>query len=140
MPAKRHLLRPTVATAALLLALAAAPAAAGPDEDARAANALRVLADIQAIPESAIPEKLFDEGRAIVVVPRSEELRFAEMCAARGFAAARIGVVDSGIGAESGLASGAQALVVDGVYGESIVLGLDEVRAAREATFPALFG
>jgi len=69
MPAKRHLLRPTVATAALLLALAAAPAAAGPDEDARAANAVRVLADIQAIPESAIPEKLFDEGHAIVVVP-----------------------------------------------------------------------
>ncbi len=69
MPAKRHLLRIPVLAAALGLALAAAPAVAGPQEDARALNAVRVLTDIQAIPESAIPEKLFDEGRAIVVVP-----------------------------------------------------------------------
>ena len=53
--------------------------------------------------------------RAVVVVPRSEELRFTEMCAARGFPATRIGVVDSGIGAESGLGVGEQALVIDGV-------------------------
>ncbi|MCU0301879.1 MAG: phosphoribosylformylglycinamidine synthase subunit PurL [Candidatus Nanopelagicales bacterium] len=78
--------------------------------------------------------------RAIVAVPRSEELRFAEMCGARGFAAARIGVVDSGIGADAGVPGGGQALVVDGVHGEALVLALDEVRAAREATFPALFG
>jgi phosphoribosylformylglycinamidine synthase II len=77
--------------------------------------------------------------RAVVVVPRSEELRFTEMCGARGFAATRIGVVDSGIGAEMGLADGAQALVVDAVHGESVVLPLAEVRAARSATFPALF-
>jgi lipid-binding SYLF domain-containing protein len=69
MTAKRHLLRLPVLATALCIALAAAPAAAGPDEDARALNAVRVLTDIQAIPESAIPEKLFDEGRAIVVVP-----------------------------------------------------------------------
>ena len=57
---------------ALLLALfATAPAFAGADEDARARNAVRVLTDIQAIPESAIPEKLFDEAHAIVVVPDS---------------------------------------------------------------------
>jgi phosphoribosylformylglycinamidine synthase len=77
--------------------------------------------------------------RAVVAVPRSEELRFTEMCGARGFAATRIGVVDSGIGAEMGLADGAQALVVDAVHGESVVLPLAEVRAARSATFPALF-
>ena len=69
MTAKRHLLRLPVLATALCIALAAAPAVAGPDEDARALNAVRVLTDIQAIPESAIPEKLFDEGRAIVVVP-----------------------------------------------------------------------
>ncbi|NLA69237.1 MAG: lipid-binding SYLF domain-containing protein [Gammaproteobacteria bacterium] len=63
------MLRLPVLAASLCLALAAAPALAGPEEDARAANALRVLTEIQAIPESAIPEKLFDEGRAIVVVP-----------------------------------------------------------------------
>jgi hypothetical protein len=49
-------------------------------------------------------------------------------------------VVDSGIGSDSGLPDGRQALVVDGVYGEALVLDLDEVRAARAATFPALFG
>ena len=43
---------------------------------------------------------LFSESaaRAIVVVPRSEELRFTEMCGARRFACERIGVVDSGLG------------------------------------------
>lgn len=56
--------------ATLLLSLAAANTAfAGAKEDARAQNAVRVLADIQAIPESAIPDKLLDEARAIVVVP-----------------------------------------------------------------------
>ena len=78
--------------------------------------------------------------RAVVVVARSEELRFTEMCAARGFPATRIGVVDSGIGAESGVVGGGQALVVDGVHGETVVLPLAEVRDLREATLPALFG
>jgi lipid-binding SYLF domain-containing protein len=56
--------------AALVLALGFATAAvAGPAEDARAQNALRVLTDIRAIPESAIPDKLFDEAHAVVVVP-----------------------------------------------------------------------
>jgi phosphoribosylformylglycinamidine synthase len=43
---------------------------------------------------------LFSESatRALVVVPRSEELRFTEMCGARRFACERIGVVDSGLG------------------------------------------
>ncbi|ATE74049.1 ligand-binding protein SH3 [Lysobacter capsici] len=55
---------------ALSLGLAAATAAvAGQTEDQRARDAVRVLADIQQIPESSIPDKLFDEARAIVVVP-----------------------------------------------------------------------
>ncbi|MBD0693482.1 phosphoribosylformylglycinamidine synthase subunit PurL [Streptomyces sp. CBMA123] len=39
---------------------------------------------------------LFSEsaGRALVAVPRSEELRFNDMCTARGLPATRIGVVD----------------------------------------------
>jgi lipid-binding SYLF domain-containing protein len=56
----------------LVLALglaAAAPAFASPAEDERARNALRVLQEIRAIPESAIPDRLLDEARAIVVVP-----------------------------------------------------------------------
>ncbi|SDY99565.1 Lipid-binding SYLF domain-containing protein [Lysobacter sp. yr284] len=54
---------------ALSLGLSATAAVAGPDEDKRARDAVRVLGDIQQIPESAIPDKLFDEARAIVVVP-----------------------------------------------------------------------
>ena len=62
--------RPIRATAlGIALALASATAFAGPQEDARAQNAVRVLTDIQAIPESAIPDKLFDEARAVIVVP-----------------------------------------------------------------------
>ncbi len=76
--------------------------------------------------------------RAVVAVPRSEELRFAEMCGARRFAATRIGVVDSQIGTESGVSG--QALVVDRVGPDSILLPLDDVRDVREATLPALFG
>ena len=56
--------------AIFLLALGAtATAVAGPIHDERARNAVRVLTDIQQIPESAIPDKLLDEARAIVVVP-----------------------------------------------------------------------
>lgn len=49
--------------------LIATAAHAGPREDAQADNASRVLAEIQAIPESAIPDKLLDEAEAIVIVP-----------------------------------------------------------------------
>lgn len=70
MPVSRSRSRrlPLLAAAALSLAFAAT-AVAGPAEDARARNAVRVLAEIQEIPESAIPNKLLDEARAIVVVP-----------------------------------------------------------------------
>ena len=44
-------------------------AMAGPEEDQRARNAVRVLNDIQEIPEQGIPDKLLDEARAIVVIP-----------------------------------------------------------------------
>lgn len=44
-------------------------AMAGPQEDQRARNAVRVLNEIQNIPEQGIPDKLLDEGRAIVVIP-----------------------------------------------------------------------
>jgi lipid-binding SYLF domain-containing protein len=53
---------------ALSLALAGT-AAAAPEQDLRSLDAVRVLSEVQRIPESAIPDKLFDEARAIVVVP-----------------------------------------------------------------------
>ncbi|MFP8886874.1 phosphoribosylformylglycinamidine synthase subunit PurL [Streptomyces mangrovi] len=67
---------------------------------------------------------LFSEsaGRAIVSVPRSEELRFTDMCGARGLPATRIGVVDG------------DAVEVQGQFSVSLA----ELREAHEATIPAL--
>jgi phosphoribosylformylglycinamidine synthase len=73
---------------------------------------------------------LFSEsaGRVIVAVPRSEEVRFTDMCAARGFPHARIGVTDG---------SGADAVLdVQGQF----TLPLAEARAAWAATLPAALG
>ena len=53
----------------LVASLFVANANAGPTENARAANAVRVLNEIQAIPEQGIPDKLLDEARAVVVIP-----------------------------------------------------------------------
>ena len=63
----RRLLTPTAL--ALAAALFAGQAIAGPKEDARATNAVRVLNEIQRIPENGIPDKLLDEGKAIIVIP-----------------------------------------------------------------------
>jgi phosphoribosylformylglycinamidine synthase II len=70
--------------------------------------------------------QLFSEsaGRAIVTVPRSEELRFTEMCDARGLPCTRIGVTDG------------EALDVQDV----LSLPLDRIREAYEGTLPRLFG
>jgi len=71
--------------------------------------------------------QLFSEsaGRVLVAVPRSEELRFTEMCSARGLPWRRTGVVDP----ESG------ALEIQGVAD----FPLEELRQAWEGTLPALF-
>ena len=70
MPSPRSFRRPLLRTALVAALMAAtATAWAGRDEDARVQNAVRVMTDIQAIPESAIPDKLLDEGKAVVVVP-----------------------------------------------------------------------
>ncbi len=69
---------------------------------------------------------LFSEsaGRAVVAVPRSEEVRFTDMCSARGFPHARIGVTDG---------SGPQALLD---VQDRFSLPLDELRRAWSATLP----
>ncbi|MGZ4501480.1 MAG: phosphoribosylformylglycinamidine synthase subunit PurL, partial [Nocardioidaceae bacterium] len=64
-------------------------------------------------------------GRAIVAVPRSEEVRFTDMCAARGFPHARIGVTD-GTGDDA---------VLD--VQDRFAVSLSELRAAWTATLPA---
>ncbi|WP_423183241.1 phosphoribosylformylglycinamidine synthase subunit PurL [Arthrobacter sp. NyZ413] len=71
---------------------------------------------------------LFSESqaRAIVSVPRSEEVRFKDMCTARGFAHLRIGVVDAAGG----------SLEINGVD----TLSLDALSEAHEGTLPKYFG
>ena len=63
------LLRKALLVSMLAFSLVAGSAIAGPEEDARAQNAVRVLKEVQAIPEAAIPDKLLDEARAIIIVP-----------------------------------------------------------------------
>jgi phosphoribosylformylglycinamidine synthase len=80
------------------------------------------------LPEDADPFVfLFSEstGRAVVSVPRSEEVRFTDMCKARGLPAARIGVVDV---LET-------KLDVQGVFS----VPLRELRAVWSATLPSQF-
>ncbi|WP_156754533.1 phosphoribosylformylglycinamidine synthase subunit PurL [Actinokineospora pegani] len=72
--------------------------------------------------------QLFSEsaGRVLVAVPRSEELRFTEMCKVRGLPVRRTGVVDP----ES------NALEIQDIG----VIPLTELREAWEGTLPKLFG
>jgi lipid-binding SYLF domain-containing protein len=67
-PSARRLPRLAVLVLSLSLAVTAV---AGPTEDQRAVDAVRVLTQIQQIPEAGIPDKLLDEARGIVVVPDS---------------------------------------------------------------------
>jgi lipid-binding SYLF domain-containing protein len=65
-----------ICATALAALLSAAPAFAGQKEDDRARNAVRVLREIQKIPESSIPDKLLDEGRAVIVIPDTVKAGF----------------------------------------------------------------
>ncbi|WP_433471664.1 phosphoribosylformylglycinamidine synthase subunit PurL [Saccharomonospora azurea] len=72
--------------------------------------------------------QLFSEsaGRVLVAVPRTEELRFTEMCSARGLPWRKTGVVDP---------------EADAVHIQDVAdFGLDELREAWEGTLPKLFG
>ncbi|GAA1455395.1 phosphoribosylformylglycinamidine synthase subunit PurL [Nesterenkonia lacusekhoensis] len=76
---------------------------------------------------------LFSESqsRAIVALPRSEEIRFTDMTSARGFAAIRIGVVD----AQSG-----EIEVAGPFEGGSFTLPIDELKEAWSSVLPSRFG
>ncbi|GAB3271844.1 phosphoribosylformylglycinamidine synthase subunit PurL [Arthrobacter pigmenti] len=87
---------------------------------------------------------LFSEtqGRAVVSVARSEEVRFTDMCSARGFAHLRIGVVDNPPVVDQANASERvetrveQTLDVQGYF----TLPVASLREAHEGTLPAYFG
>ena len=81
------------------------------------------------LPEGADPFVwLFSEsaGRVLVSVPRTEELRFSDMCTVRGLPWARIGVVDAV----------SRAIEVQGQFS----VALDDLREAWTGTLPKLFG
>jgi phosphoribosylformylglycinamidine synthase subunit PurL len=81
------------------------------------------------LPEGADPfVQLFSEsaGRVLVAVPRSEELRFTDMCTARGLPWAKVGVADAG----------SNSLDIQDVT----EIPLPELREAWEGTLPKLFG
>ncbi len=61
---------------ALAVLLAAGGVAAGAREDVRADDAVRVVRQIQAIPEASIPDRLLDDAHAIVVVPDTIKASF----------------------------------------------------------------
>ncbi|WP_350270500.1 phosphoribosylformylglycinamidine synthase subunit PurL [Brevibacterium sp. CBA3109] len=73
---------------------------------------------------------LFSEStaRTIVAVPRSEEVRFKDMCTARHFPFIRIGMTDTGD----------EAPVLEVV--DHFTIGLDELRETHEGTLPKHFG
>ncbi|GAA1355717.1 phosphoribosylformylglycinamidine synthase subunit PurL [Arthrobacter rhombi] len=70
---------------------------------------------------------LFSESqaRAVVAVPRSEEVRFNDMTSARGFPVVRLGIVDAA----------SDSLEVQGQFTASIA----ELREAHEGTLPKYF-
>ncbi len=80
---------------------------------------------------------LFSEStaRVVVAVPRTEELRFTEMCTVRRQPWVKVGVVDAGNASAHGSLD-EQALDIQGVTR----LSLAELRTAWEGTLPALFG
>ena len=77
---------------------------------------------------------LFSESaaRVVVAVPRSEEIRFTDMCTARGQAHVRIGVTDDG-GSDGDDVDG-PALELSGLF----TVGLSELRRAHTGTLPAV--
>ncbi|MBC7549295.1 MAG: phosphoribosylformylglycinamidine synthase subunit PurL [Cellulomonas sp.] len=91
-------------------------------------------------------EALFSESaaRAIVAVPRSEEVRFADLCGARSFPLLKLGVTADtplAMADDDALAPAdddalAPAVEVTGLF----TLPLAEARAASDATLPRYFG
>jgi phosphoribosylformylglycinamidine synthase len=89
-------------------------------------------------------EALFSEStaRAIVAVPRTEEVRLADLCTARGVPVLRIGETAESCTPGAGVPVDAPdhvhgpAVEVDGLF----TIGLDEAREAYEGTLPAYFG
>jgi phosphoribosylformylglycinamidine synthase len=68
--------------------------------------------------------------RAVVVVPQNRNDDFLDLCDSKSFPVTKIGEVD--------LSS--QSIELAGVYGETILIDIAELRAISEETLPRLFG
>jgi phosphoribosylformylglycinamidine synthase len=69
-------------------------------------------------------------ARAIVAVPRSEEVRFSDMCTARGIPFVRIGMTDVGDDEHPNALEFVDHFSID----------LEELSAAHQGTLPRQFG
>jgi phosphoribosylformylglycinamidine synthase II len=68
--------------------------------------------------------------RAVVVVPQARNDEFLALCESKGFPVTKIGSVDSL----------SKSIELAGVFGETIALDIEEMRAISEETLPRLFG
>jgi phosphoribosylformylglycinamidine synthase len=68
--------------------------------------------------------------RAVVVVPQDRNGEFLALCESKGFPVSKVGSVDSL----------SKSIELAGVFGESIALDIEELRAISEETLPRLFG
>jgi phosphoribosylformylglycinamidine synthase len=68
--------------------------------------------------------------RAVVVVPQDRNEEFLALCESKGFPVSKIGAVDSL----------SKSIELSGVFGETIALDIEELRAISEETLPRLFG
>jgi phosphoribosylformylglycinamidine synthase len=68
--------------------------------------------------------------RAVVVVPQNQNDKFLALCESKSFPVTKIGSVDSL----------SKSIELAGVFGETISLDIEELRAISEETLPRLFG
>jgi phosphoribosylformylglycinamidine synthase len=68
--------------------------------------------------------------RAVVVVPQNKNDEFLALCESKSFPVTKIGAVDSL----------SKSIELVGVFGETISLDIEELRAISEETLPRLFG
>jgi phosphoribosylformylglycinamidine synthase len=68
--------------------------------------------------------------RAVVVVPQDRNEKFLALCESKSFPVTKVGSVDSL----------SKSIELAGVFGETISLDIEELRAISEETLPRLFG
>jgi phosphoribosylformylglycinamidine synthase II len=68
--------------------------------------------------------------RAVVVIPQNRNDEFLALCESKSFPVTKIGAVDSM----------SKSIELAGVFGETISLDIEELRAISEETLPRLFG